>query len=120
MRLGWSHPGHHSAVLQSGSIELFFCWNCDYGSTTLGHPSWARWVDLSPVGVLTVHSPLSILFAAGGAVGRAGSLAGTAGRVLGLVSYMGVCMVSVVLGCAAPSTSVSGVPWSGTAFSRMA
>ena len=50
----------------------------------------------------------------------AGSLAGTAGGVLGLVSGMGVCVVSVVPGGAAPSASASGALWSGIAFSRMA
>ena len=50
---------------------------------------------------------------AGGVVGTAGSLPGTAGGVLGLVSSMGICLVSVVPGCAGPLTSASGALWSG-------
>ena len=65
-----------------------------------GH--WVGWVDLSPVGLLTAHSSLFMLVVNGGAVGMAGSSAGTAGGVLGLVSGMGACMVSVVPGCVVP------------------
>ena len=50
----------------------------------------------------------------------ASSSAGTADGVLGLVSGMGICLVSVVLGCAGPSTSAFGALWSVFAFSRMA
>ena len=53
-------------------------------------------------------------------LGWLASLAGSAGGVQGLVSGMGVSMVSVVPGCAAPLTSASGVLWSGIAFSRTA
>ena len=50
MKLGWSHPGHGLAVLQSGGIELFFCWSCNYGDITLGHQSLRGHAPQRPLG----------------------------------------------------------------------
>ena len=87
-------------------LELQLWW-CHLRSPKLKrtHPTGATgqdgWISVQ-LGCSWPTVPFSLLVVTGRAIGVAGSLAGTAGGVLGLVSDMEVCMVSVVPGCVAP------------------